>query len=755
MIFQEKIWNIKEYNKIKAKQLAEKLNISPLVAGILIERGFGDVKSAKNFIYGSAKPFNDPFLLKGMAKAVDRIELAISKGDQITIYGDYDVDGITASSLLYLYLKGRGGRVNTYIPNRKSEGYGLNAEALKHVSQGGTNLVITVDCGISAVTEVIGAPENMDIIITDHHTVPEQLPPAYAIINPKQKDCTYPFKELSGVGIAFKLCQALEKSSEWNKFIELVALGTVADIVPLLGENREIVRLGLKAMEKTKLPGLIALMDASGCSKENISSENISFVIAPRLNAVGRLEHAQLAVELLVTEDKEKAFKIASELNRENSIRQDISRSIQREAEDLLAKEEHIDTAIVLGSKGWHAGVIGIVASRLVDKYHLPTILLSISGGIAKGSCRSIPALNMYDALAYGGDLLTQFGGHSQAAGLTLPEDKLAEFTVRFKEYVRKTVMPSDFLPKQEIDCIPDTAITMDVMNQINLLKPFGCSNAEPVFAFKNILIRNPRAIGKEKNHLRFTVYDGNTYKCVMWSKAGLLPFLSENSLVNMAFTLRINNWNDEMQFYAEDICFNGLVIGDYRRFRKKDELLQNIIRSTDGITVYVNDIKEYKGPKGANIALYGDAPINKTVVLYDLPKTPLRGIFRQFADVKIAILLYNGADKAVAMKSLEQSYPNRLRMIAAYKKIMEVLQGGSVDINSLDSSIISENAILVMEELGFITRNGDTINLGSIKKCSLEDSPLYCRLQQEGKQLATCYTENMCIREELLQWSN
>ncbi len=750
MIFQEKIWDIKEYDEAKAEQLAKDLNISPLVAGILTERGFGDAKSAKAFIYGSEKPFNDPFLLKDMQKAAERIERAINAREQITIYGDYDVDGITASSLLYLYLKERGGMVNTYIPRRKSEGYGLNDEALKHISESGTNLVVTVDCGISAVFEVIGAPKNIDIIITDHHTVPEQLPPAYAIINPKQKDCAYPFKELSGVGIAFKLCQALEKNSEWDKFIELVALGTVADIVPLLGENREIVRRGLKAMEKTNLLGLLALIDASGCPKKNISSENVSFIIAPRLNAVGRLEHAQLAVELLVTEDKEKAFKIASELNKENSIRQDISRSIQREAEELLAKEKHIDTAIVLGSEGWHAGVIGIVASRLVDKYNLPTILLSISDGVAKGSCRSIPALNIYDALASVGDILTQFGGHSQAAGLTLPEEKITEFTVRFKEYVKNTVMLSDFLPKQKIDCIPNTAITMDVLNQINLLKPFGCSNEEPVFAFKNIRIRNPRAIGRERNHLRFTVYKENTYKCVMWTKAGLLPFLCENNSVNIAFTLRINDWNGEMQLYAEDICFQGIVIGDFRRFRKKNEILQNMIRSTERMTVYVNDIDGYKGPKEADIVLYGSAPVNKTVVLYDLPKTHLRTIFRQFKDVKTAILLYNVADKAEAMKSLEQSYPDRLMMIAAYKKLMETLQGGSINTEDLDSSIISKNALLVMEELGFISCDGNVITIGNIRKCNLEDSPIYCRLQKERKELATCYTENMSIREEL-----
>ncbi|MBQ7318117.1 MAG: single-stranded-DNA-specific exonuclease RecJ, partial [Phascolarctobacterium sp.] len=441
MFGKQKIWDIQEYNKEKAGFYAAELGISPLVTGVLLERGFNDVDAMRDFLYGSKEPFYNPFLLKGMDATVERVERALANGEQITVYGDYDVDGITASSLLYIYLERRGAKVNTYIPKRKSEGYGLNDDALKSIFESGTTLVITVDCGISGLHEVEQAPKGLDIILTDHHTVPVQLPPAYAIINPKQEDCDYPFKDLSGVGVAFKLCQALEQKRTgtdvyWEDLTELAALGTVADIVPLLGENRELVRRGLKAMEHTSLVGLRALITASGCSCENISSENIGFILAPRLNAVGRLEHAQSAVELLVTQDAEKAEAIALELNRENALRQEISRSIMEEAEALLAKEEHIDTAIVLASEGWHQGVVGIVASRLVDKYHLPTILISISDGMAKGSCRSIPALNLYEAIAAESDILTQFGGHHQAAGLTMPADKVEEFKERFRTYV-------------------------------------------------------------------------------------------------------------------------------------------------------------------------------------------------------------------------------------------------------------------------------------------------------------------------------
>ena len=429
-----------------------------LLATVLAARGITTAEAAAEAWERESSLTISPMLMRDMDKAEARIQKALANDETIAVFGDYDVDGISASSLLYLYLRGRGAQAQTYIPKRKSEGYGLNDEALKHIAEGGTTLVITVDCGISGVHEVKNAPQSLDIIITDHHTVPEHLPPTYAIINPKQADCTYPFKNLSGVGVAFKLCQALEQKEpgllpDWTELTELAALGTVADIVPLVGENREIVRRGLQAMETTKLIGLKALIKASGCPEIGLTSDNIGFGLAPRLNAVGRLEHAQSAVELLVTDDEEKAENIAADLNRENALRQEIGRQIMEEAELQLAQQEHIDTAIVLASEGWHQGVIGIVASRLVEKYHLPTILFSLNEGMAKGSCRSIPALNLYEAIAAEADILSQFGGHHQAAGLTLPADKLAEFTTRFKNYVREHLKPEDYYLHQILDC--------------------------------------------------------------------------------------------------------------------------------------------------------------------------------------------------------------------------------------------------------------------------------------------------------------
>ncbi len=770
MIGKQKIWDIQEYNKEKAGFFAAELGISPLVTGILLERGFSDTEAMREFLHGSEKPFHDPFLLKDMAKAVNRIEKALANDEQITVYGDYDVDGITASSLLYVYLERRGAKVNTYIPKRKNEGYGLNDEALKTIFENGTTLVVTVDCGISGLHEVEQAPEGLDIIITDHHTVPVQLPPAYAIINPKHPECGYPFKELSGVGVAFKLCQALEKSKGteeyWSDLTELAALGTVADIVPLLGENRELVRRGLRAMTNTSLVGLRALIKASNCRADSISSENIGFILAPRLNAVGRLEHAQSAVELLVTDDVRKAEAIAAELNRENALRQDISRKIMDEAEALLAQEEHIDTAIVLASEGWHQGVVGIVASRLVDKYHLPTILISISDGMAKGSCRSIPALNLYEAIAAENDILTQFGGHHQAAGMTIPADKVAEFKERFKEYVRTHLNAQDYLPRQNIDCVLSDygLITVRDLEELALLEPFGCGNPSPVFAFRSALLHSQRAIGKDKTHLQFIADIGDySYKTLMWNKAELLDFMCDGMVADLAFQPRINDWQNEVSVQLHAVALRQQVnICDWRQSNdNKERLLRGVVRTAEQVAVYVNDVNAYKGyfdKKHMQLLEYGEPTNVETVVLYDLPVVSLKDIFKglRIANVKTVILLYNNLDRANVENNIALHYPQREQMATAYKKLMDVLQKGSVSKEGIlkqYADVISGNALAVMEELGFITIVDDEISKGTIKKCSLQDAPLYRTLQLQREQRLGCLIENLRLSQyELLR---
>lgn len=783
MIGKQSVWKIGDYNKEKAGCFAAELGVSPLVTGILLERDLKNPEEMREFLYGSKTPFHDPFLMKDMRKAVKRIEQAIANQEQITVYGDYDVDGITASSLLYIYFKRKGANVNTYIPQRKSEGYGLNDEALKTICESGTSLVITVDCGISGVHEVENAPKEMDIIITDHHHIPDVLPPAFALVNPKQEDCSYPFKDLSGVGVAYKLCQAMELGSaaenklpEWEELTELAALGTVADIVPLLGENREIVRRGLKAMETTELVGLRALIEASGCPKTNLISENIGFGLAPRLNAVGRLEHAQSAVELLVSEDSEKAHDIAAMLNRENAIRQDICRHITEEAEALLAMEEHIDTAIVLASEGWHQGVIGIVASRLVDKYHLPTILISVDGDMAKGSCRSIEALDLYEAIAAESDLLTQFGGHHQAAGLTLPTANLPEFKRRFKAFVKEKLNKEDYLPVVEADCEICSQLTVKDLQELQLLEPCGCRNTAPIFAFRNALLRNERAIGKDKTHLQFTVSKGDySYRALMWNKACLMPVLFDNMIADIAFQPKINEWHGEcsVQLRVESIR-QRFTLADLRHASDdKQQLMEAFARVRDKVQVIVKDIANAPFVNG-ELAQYieyvtyaqllpqflADRASNKhceegiklceSILLYDIPEVNLKQLLAYFKKhgVNQAALLFTCKDLETAAQQVFIEYPHRDVMTGVYRMVMMALEKHEkLQLSMLKQQFngkVSVNAVKIMEQLGFITINDGIISKGVIKRCQLEDAPLYSSVQHKRQTIINTYKENV-----------
>lgn len=771
MIGKRKIWHVKEFNKEKAGCLAAELDVSPIVTGILLERGFTTAEAMREFLYGSNTPFHDPFLMKDMEKTVQRIKTAIQTGEKITVYGDYDVDGITAASLLYIYLKEAGACVDTYIPKRENEGYGLNDAALKYLAEHGTGLVVTVDCGISGVHEVEQAPAGMDIIITDHHTVPEIVPPAYAIINPKQVDCNYPFKSLSGVGVAFKLCQALALSDNtqeyWQDLTELAALGTVADIVPLLGENREIVRRGLAAMKNTRLPGLHALIKASGCNLESITSENIGFMLAPRLNAVGRLEHAQSAVELLVSDDLEKATVIADSLNRENALRQEISRQIMEDAEAMLAEQKHIDTAIVLASENWHQGVIGIVASRLVEKYHLPVVLLSICGDIAKGSCRSIPALNLYEAINAESDILLQFGGHHQAAGLTLPAEKVDEFRNRFRNYVALHLQEEDYYPELDVDCAlsENGLITVRDLEELALLEPFGCCNLTPVFAFKNAVMGNQRAIGKDRTHLQFSVSKGDcSYKAVMWNHADLMPFLYDGMLADIAFMPRINVWNGEksVQLHALSVR-QKIEICDLRKNAEdKNRIVEMFLRTSDKLTVLVNEIAEQNClpiSEHLQVRTYEDAVETEQVILYDLPERPLKEIIRNLIEsgVKQAVLAFNRADREKAETLMRLQYPDRASLAVVYKKIMGLLhEQPEIDAAKLleeEHELICENSLQILQELGFIVRENNLLRIGTIRKCNLEESSLYVTLQQQRAKLLENCMENMRISQyELLR---
>ncbi|MBO4780696.1 MAG: single-stranded-DNA-specific exonuclease RecJ, partial [Selenomonadaceae bacterium] len=543
--------------------IAETLNVSELTATVLYHRGIRDAQSAKNFLEPQAAPFNNPFAMKDMQIAVERISRAIDDHELICVYGDYDVDGMSASAILIRTLRNLGATAESYIPAR-SEGYGLNVDALEKISAAGATLLISVDCGITNEREISAVKNKMDVIVTDHHLPAlEAVTSAIAVINPSRRDCPYPDKTLCGAGVAFKLSQALMNHlrgvdvQDYTTDIELAALATVADLVPLVGENRKIVRMGLQTMRQTTCTGLRALLNVSGLGDKKISAGHVAFQIAPRLNSVGRLKSASEGLKLLLTEDNDAAKKMARELNKMNQQRKDIEAKILSEAEEIVRtlREDHGGDlcTLVISGEGWAEGVIGLTASKLVERYNLPTIILTTQDGIfSRGSCRSIPTLHMKDALDSMSDLFEQYGGHSQAAGLTIATERVAEFSRRFDDYVRQKLRDEDFQPILNVDALINPAeITLDIAREFDKFEPYGLGNPHPILACKNVRGISARAIGKDGGHLSFVIPSASSdlpnIRAVAWSMGQLAP-LVENEPVDVAYEPSLDTWQSEVR---------------------------------------------------------------------------------------------------------------------------------------------------------------------------------------------------------------
>ena len=451
-----KRWNIAKNQDEVESELTSGLAVHPVVSHLLANRGITTVAEGQTFLYSTMDDLLDPFMLKGMTEAVSEIERVLEMNGSIVIYGDYDVDGITATSLMYRFFSRIGANVSYYIPERQSEGYGLNLEALEYLISQHVDLIISVDCGISSYDIVEAVRDRVSMIITDHHTSPPQIPRATAVVNHKQPGCPYTDKNLSGVGVAFKVCQALWKrrtGEDYREDLDIVALGTVADVVPLVGENRIIVREGLRKMTESPNLGIQALVEVAGLTGKVLSAGHIGFTLAPRLNAAGRVTHATRAVELLITRDQQEATDIAEELQETNAERQQIERTIFEEAyQSVLDQGPLADQCIVVAGEGWHPGVIGIVASRLVEAFYKPTMVISIHDGIGKGSCRSIDHCNMYEMLTFAKETLIQFGGHAQAAGFSVQAEDIDALREKASEYCRHTLTEEDYIPIVDID---------------------------------------------------------------------------------------------------------------------------------------------------------------------------------------------------------------------------------------------------------------------------------------------------------------
>ena len=546
-------WVIAEYPDSDAlAQVKSVLNIPTVMAKILINRGVVDVQKAQYFLEPALDNLLDPFLLKDMDLAVDRIWKAIDGGEKIMVHGDYDVDGVTGTSVLVRTLKALGAEVTFYIPHRLEQGYGISHQGIDRGVSQGVTLLISVDCGITAIDEVVYAKsQGMDVVITDHHQ-PIELPEAVAVINPKRQDCGYAFKELPGVALAFKLAEAVYRKKDKDltvvyENLDLVALGCAADIVPLVGENRILVMHGLRRLKATTNQGLLALLKKVGLWGRELGTGQLIFVLAPRINALGRLDSAMGAVEMLTTDDETIARNIADKLEAQNIKRRKIDSQMLTEAMEMVDAQVDAanDCAVVLASDAWHPGVIGIVATRIAETMHLPTVLISLDGDTGKGSARSIPSFDLYQALSECREHLMAFGGHKYAAGLTISADQVDAFRTHFLDVAKKMMRPEDLVPCIDIESeLSLDQIDMRLVNVLKRFAPFGPQNPRPVMASRNVeVVGAPSQVGN--NHLRFNArQNGRVFDCIGFNLGHLAYRLTPGeSNLDMAYVIEENEW--------------------------------------------------------------------------------------------------------------------------------------------------------------------------------------------------------------------
>ncbi len=568
-----KVWDDVQSDPAQTEHLAAALGVPPVIARLLAQRGLVEPEAASRFLSPSLDHLHDPWLLTDMRPAIARLRAAVDAHERIIVHGDYDADGITSTAMLRRALEVVGADVGHFVPDRMKDGYGLQPETIRRLADQGARVIVSVDCGIRASEAADAAREyGVDLIITDHHEPDSALPRAVAVINPRRPDCAYPEKSLAGAGVAFKVVQALLQEFGVSRdllpsFIKLAAIGTLADVVPLVGENRVIARFGLDGL--TRGPhgtGLEALLEESGLTGKRLDSFHIGFVLAPRLNAAGRMSHAGMAVDLLLArgrdgEARAQARALARQLTDENVRRQESEAAILAEARKMVENDPAIGAhnLLVVAAEGWHRGVVGIVASKLVEQFHRPTIVIAFDGGVGHGSCRSIPAFDLLGALEANADVFVKFGGHRQAAGLTIEQGRLAEVRARLTAWANDRLEPSDLLPRLRIDApLGLRDISGAVVDGVARLGPFGMGNPKPVFRAAPVdLVDAPRVLKERHLALRFR-QDGRSFRGVAWRAADRESYLSANRFgLELAYSL------DENEFRGERVT--ELTVSDVR----------------------------------------------------------------------------------------------------------------------------------------------------------------------------------------------
>ncbi|MBL0387470.1 single-stranded-DNA-specific exonuclease RecJ [Tumebacillus sp. ITR2] len=695
-----KRWVVLEADELQVHALADEVGVSPILARLLWRRGLRTAEDAQRFLYPGREGISDPFLMRDMDKAVARIRSAIDRRERIMIYGDYDADGATSTALLYLALQAIDADVEYYIPDRFSEGYGLNGPALQQAKERGFDLVITVDNGISAVEEArLAASIGLDLIVTDHHTPPDVLPDAYAILNPKQPGCLYPEKMLAGVGVAWKLVQALYERVP-DEFLDLAAIGTVADLAPLQGENRLITMFGLDAMNVVPRPGVRALIEVAGLTGKKVTAGHIGFSFGPRINAAGRLDSATYAVELLTTTDSDKARELAEFLDARNRERQEIGESIFEQAVALVdANPQWLEgRVLVVPSAGWNEGVIGIVASRLVERYYRPTLMIALNGeGGGKSSARSIHGFDLYTALSKCADLLGHYGGHKMAAGFSIAEEQIDELRSRMNDIAQEMLTEEDMQPKIDVDMVLDlNSVNLDLVEQMERLAPYGFGNPSPRFSFQGLDLEQTRVVGKDASHLQIRVKQANrTLDCIAFRRSADQPMLESLASIDIVGELSVNEWNGRrsLQMQLGDWRANAVQCFDKRGCGDKAVWLEtrkepltvlffqeaNLREIEKRLFGYPWNEGKYRlvlaDDEGRTSVVAGAEEPAEHLVLFDLPATlaQFEGALQSMEPFEKVYVIYGEADENLCRHAAVNWLPERNAFTYAYRYLQRM----------------------------------------------------------------------------------
>jgi single-stranded-DNA-specific exonuclease RecJ len=788
----QKILRLYPQDYEKRAALSKKLNIALPAAQVLINRGINTVEEGEAFLKPDLSRLHSPFLMKDMEPAVEVLISAIRSREKIAIYGDYDVDGITSTAILFSLLQLLGGEVIFYIPDRQQEGYGLNFAALDHLKSLGVSTIVTVDCGINSFEEAEYARKlQMKVIITDHHQPAAILPEAAAVINPLRGDCSYPFKGLCGAGVAFKLGQALlmragkdtagdgftgddfagntgSGSINILDYLDLVALGTVADISPLVDENRVLVVHGLMHMKRNLRPGLKALCEVAALNKERITARDLAFIIAPRLNAAGRMGDASRSLYLLLEEEAEKVRKMAEELHEENKRRQAMELKIFNEACHMVEDGEESKGRyfILLAGEGWHSGVLGIVASRMVEKYNVPVILIALEGGTGKGSGRSMGNFDLFSALSRCKSILMGFGGHSQAAGLTVSEENISPLREKLNALAEKHFESTPAADVLYVDAVLEPEeITPDLTRDLALLEPFGPGNPEPRFVGKKWFLERKKEVGKRLQHLQLSLKKNDlNYSGISFNGKSRLPEMDPFREIDFVFNISFDRWrgNDALQLeifhfsYCDEFTGEKLSIVDKRETRRKVSYVNNLLEKNQGVLIFVNTVGRLNNLKriftgGRQIFFshqgkifsnnYGEAP--KHIVLFDLPLGEMQliqllGSLANFGGRGYQLhLLFGSRDYNENMKLLLATVPSFSSLELIYSALQKVVSSGPVPLAAACSRI---RKILPFTATKYL-----------LEKCmEIFLEATYLDLNEKGIFLRNCYSDPCILLRDL-----